>query len=394
MKKKPRCWAVSRIKHPSHPKLTVRVAEWVGGGTVHAFYWEHGKQRSKSLGCRRVDLGSTPKQQVQEARRLGSQFIEGLAQRAQHPSPTEPRGGALTLSALADRYERDGFAGRTPGYKRDALACVRRVAAALGADVPIAAIKPSHLAKYLAQRVAEGHAPAGRRDLVATSIAVNWGIGEGLLEENPLARKPARDAMRTTHDPRRPFATRDRYDALQQVAPRLPPAFAPLLCLAWNTGHRLSALLELKWEHVTLTKTAEAPFGTIRWYADCAKTTKRHEHTLPMNEPAYTALRAWKKRRGAVVGAGWVFPSPRDPKRALEKWAAAPWLREAERLAKIAHMPGGGWHMLRRGWATARKHLPLKDVAAGGGWTDTATVLKSYQHADAEATKAATTFVA
>ena len=310
------------------------------------------------------------------------------------PSASKRAPGPFTVTSLADRYERDGFAGRTASYKRDSLTSVRRLGVFFGPDFPVTDLKPSHVQTYMAQRVAEKHAPAGRRDLVAFSIACNWAAGEGLLEENPLASKRVRDAMRIHHEPARPFATRDRYDALQKVTPQLPPAFAVLLNLAWNTGHRLSALLELTWEHVTLTKSDDAPFGTIRWYAGCTKTTKRHEHVLPMNEPAYTALRAWKKRRGAKVGGGWVFASPRNPERALEKWAAAPWLQEAERLAKIAHLPGGGWHMLRRGWATARKHMPLQDVAAGGGWTDTATVLKSYQHADSEATKAATTYVA
>ena len=33
-------------------------------------------------------------------------------------------------------------------------------------------------------------------------------------------------------------------------------------------------------------------------------------------------------------------------------------------------------------WATARGHLPLKDVAVAGGWTDTETLLTCYQHPD------------
>ena len=33
-------------------------------------------------------------------------------------------------------------------------------------------------------------------------------------------------------------------------------------------------------------------------------------------------------------------------------------------------------------WATERKELPLKDVAAAGGWNDVTTLLTCYQHAD------------
>jgi len=38
--------------------------------------------------------------------------------------------------------------------------------------------------------------------------------------------------------------------------------------------------------------------------------------------------------------------------------------------------------MFRRGYATARKDLPLKDVAAAGGWKDITTLVTCYQQAD------------
>jgi hypothetical protein len=39
-------------------------------------------------------------------------------------------------------------------------------------------------------------------------------------------------------------------------------------------------------------------------------------------------------------------------------------------------------HAYRRGWATARKHLPLPDVAAAGGWKGAVALQRSYLHAD------------
>jgi len=36
----------------------------------------------------------------------------------------------------------------------------------------------------------------------------------------------------------------------------------------------------------------------------------------------------------------------------------------------------------RRKWATERKHLPLKDVAAAGGWLDTRSLEQCYRQAD------------
>jgi hypothetical protein len=38
----------------------------------------------------------------------------------------------------------------------------------------------------------------------------------------------------------------------------------------------------------------------------------------------------------------------------------------------------------RRKWATERKHLPLVDVAAAGGWKGTQMLLKCYRQPDPE----------
>jgi hypothetical protein len=58
------------------------------------------------------------------------------------------------------------------------------------------------------------------------------------------------------------------------------------------------------------------------------------------------------------------------------------WLRRAEQAAGVEKLEGGLWHPYRRKWATERKELPLKDVAAVGGWKDVTTLLTCYQHAD------------
>ena len=57
-------------------------------------------------------------------------------------------------------------------------------------------------------------------------------------------------------------------------------------------------------------------------------------------------------------------------------------LRRAELAAAVEKLGGDPWHAYRRKWATERKELPLKDVAAAGGWKDVTTLLTCYQHAD------------
>ena len=48
----------------------------------------------------------------------------------------------------------------------------------------------------------------------------------------------------------------------------------------------------------------------------------------------------------------------------------------------LPHRRGGGYHALRRAWATRRKHLSLTDVAAAGGWQGTQVLQSLYQRAD------------
>lgn len=49
-----------------------------------------------------------------------------------------------------------------------------------------------------------------------------------------------------------------------------------------------------------------------------------------------------------------------------------------------ARPSGTSWHCCRRLFATELKALPIKDVAAAGGWSSTETVQRIYQQAEAE----------
>jgi integrase len=117
---------------------------------------------------------------------------------------------------------------------------------------------------------------------------------------------------------------------------------------------------------------------SIRWRAEFDK--KRREQVVPIPKGLANEIKAAQARL-AAVGEDWVF------KQAYKNapWAAAQCqelLRQAEKAAGLEKLDGGLWHAYRRKWATERKDLPLKDVAAAGGWKDVTTLLTCYQHAD------------
>jgi hypothetical protein len=68
----------------------------------------------------------------------------------------------------------------------------------------------------------------------------------------------------------------------------------------------------------------------------------------------------------------------------MDRWLLVKRLRIAERDAGLPKLVGGVWHPYRRKWAMERKHWPIRDVAAVGGWKNARSLLECYAQADRE----------
>lgn len=155
-----------------------------------------------------------------------------------------------------------------------------------------------------------------------------------------------------------------------------------LLDLAYSTGRRISAICELR---VADVRPDVQPHGALVWRMQSDK--EEQESVVQINALARAALDRIAVDR--VMGtrsrwpeSPWLFPSPRNPSRPVSKDLASDWLERAEALAGLPKLDGTLWHGYRRGWATARKHLPIADVAAVGGWKTLEVLSESYQQAD------------
>jgi integrase len=350
-----------------------RVYERSIGGVLHISVWQpdRGEVR-RSLHHR-------------DKRRAIAQLREVLSARALSTRATlEP--GPLTLASLFARYAIEGNhrvdgTRKTRSYTQHVTMVGEYLVRFFGPEKRIESFTAQDITSYNAWRRDGG--ASGKRigtntvlfDFRAFKAVCNWACqvnndGHPLLATNPLSKIPAAGEK----DPKRPLLTQAQIDGLIAVAPEVHPFLLPLIVLAWRSGHRLSSILSLRWDDLDLAA------GTLRWRGEHDKVGQTW--LVPAHDQVVSVLASHRKTSPGI-GSVMMFPHPSKPDQPVTRHLAAYWLKEAFRRAKLEKPSGSLWHTFRRVWATERKHLPLKDVAAVGGWKDTSTLLR-YQQPDME----------
>ncbi len=308
--------------------------------------------------------------------------------------------GRVTLGELWSRFRREAvsFLDNTDTTKSDAVSRAAVLIGFFGEDCEVSQLTERDQAAFVSQRLAGGvqrqdggvteavRPRSVEADLVLLHNMLSWATtvrvdgGQRWLKENPLA------GVRRIREqnPKRPIATWERFERTREAMRRLRLSSTVAgdqarwvkmelaLVLAEATGRRLGSIRQLRWEDIDLVR------GTIRWRAESDK--KRRESVVPIPTNLVHVLQQFRQLLGAV--GGFVFEAPLKPGQPLDRHWFEKWLVVAEEEAKLPKLEGGLWHPYRRKWATERKYLPLKDVAAAGGWRDTETLLKSYQQPD------------
>jgi len=343
----------------------------------------------------RRSLGTADRKEAeQQGRKLQAQLVLGLEQRRP--------GGKVTLGVLWDRFrtENPAFLDNIPTSQKDAKLRAKVLIAFFGADREVRSLTAEDQAAYVAARRAGGIKLSAKEgdltrpvrartvdaDLYLLQAMLSWASrlrigGMRWIDSNPLqgVRRP-REA-----DPRRPVATWERFTATKAAMQKLAAESRSelervrwvkmelALVLAQATGRRLGSIRSLRWEDLDFAN------GEILWRAEHDK--KRKSWDIPYPTGFWDELRRFRRLLGAV--GGWLFPGEKKPERPMDRHLFDKWLTVAEQAAGLSKFEQGLWHPYRRAWATARKHLPLKDVAAAGGWKDVETLLM-YQQPDKE----------
>lgn len=340
-----------------------------GGGFQRAVRLKSGRVSRKSLGTN----------DRAEAERLGRHLLAALLR-----DEEMERSGVLTLGDLWTRYKRDcvSFLDNHPRTQKNAERSSEVLLAFFGKDCDVRTLTEQDQIAFTQKRLAGGIVCTVDRtteavrtrsvevDLQLLNTMLRWATtvrvrgGHRLLEQHPLAgvKRPREK------NPKRPVASWERYhvtrtkvqelsnSAKNDVSRRKWLKLELALVLAEATGKRLGSIRQLHWEDF------DYKASTIRWRAEADK--KGVGSTVRIPPALRDEIRAFQVKLGGSFG-GLMFPSHSDPSKALTRDAFGHWLRKAEELAKLPKLDGSLWHAYRRGWATARKDLPIKDVAAG-----------------------------
>jgi integrase len=244
------------------------------------------------------------------------------------------------------------------------------------------------------ERTGATRARSAEADVSVLHAMLKWATtkrsssGRYLLDRNPLS------GVRLVREKNRkqPAATWERYaatvKAIRQLRDQAEDDEARVrwtrmelaLYLAERTGHRLGSVRQLRWEDFRFDRS------TVFWRAEADK--KGYEWEIPMPADYFEEVRRLQRELGAV--GGYLFAAQRSRDGIMDRHLFDKWLRVAEKKAGLPKLDGGSWHPYRRKWAIERKHLPLRDVAAAGGWKDVSTLLEVYQAADPESVLAVT----
>lgn len=329
------------------------------------------RQKRVSLGCMTREDGKA------KADELAAQFTTVGPTTAKEPA---------TLLSLFDIYERDVSSEKGESKKRHDARCAEMFARVFGANRNPATLSRRDWDRFISGRRNGAISPAGckkRRkvrdrvigyDLRFLLAVLNWactagdGHGSALLDRNPLRGLP----IPTEQNPQRPVIVEEQYTKLRDAARARGNAVELLLVLCHETGHRVGAIRHLRWSDLLAG-------DLIQWRAENDKTG--YEHVTPLSNEASTLLSQCRVAEGAAIGE-WIFPMPDDVARPISRGVVRKWW---DAIAKAAAIPKGrryGWHSLRRNFASELKGMPLRDLAALGGWKSTTTILTCYQTPD------------
>jgi integrase len=394
MSRKTKCWSYS-----AGEKGRNRVRGFERPGRAGSFMLQYSAPDSTGRAHpHRVALdvsaaGDTRAQRAEVKRRVD----ELVGKLAETPATSpEPR---VTLLGLVERYWREVTPTKVRESRVNDRIALGLAVQAWGGDRDPLTLDRSDWDAYIRRRLAgdlyveDKRKPSTSRAVRKGTVAAELRLICALFMWATLLRTSRGKPVLTWHpfkglpkprevEPAQPRVTDEEYHALLKVAPNVHPQCALALTMAYETGHRLSAIRNLQWRDIDFAAK------TVHWRAETDKV--RYDHTNPLTDEALASLIA-ERNRQAVIGnsPAPIFAQRANDQKPICKSVFRTWLQACARLAKLEPVKRRGWHAFRRRFADDLKPLPLKDAAALGGWKSPQMLLTIYQSTSVESKRAA-----
>ena len=355
----------------------VRAFEHASGVIMLEFYEPqpgYGEPKRTRLSTGHHDRGKAKQQADDAAAKLGKREVL---------KPTE-----ITLKMLIEIYLGEVTPKKSAGTQKHDKTTARLILRCFGRNRRPCDLHRRDWDRFISQRRTGELAPPGgpptgvgprpvERELRWLLAVLNWATrsrddgGSLMLERNPLRGLD----LPVEKNPSRPVISDHRYRQMLTVGSEVDWRFEVALVIGHETGHRIGAIRQLRWENIGLDA------GEIYWPEGTDK--MGFEHVTAITPEAVEALQLARKANPGI-GAAWVFPSPRDPSKPCSRYLVNKWWEKAEKRAKLDPIRGLRWHSLRRKFATDLKGVPLPDLCELGGWKTSRTILECYQQPDPE----------
>ena len=285
---------------------------------------------------------------VECAERKSRELAEGLG------------GEPLRLGRLLEEFHEARAGAWSERHRKGQLRFRRFWVTALGRDCRIDRLTPAR-AEAIVARGGEGNAWTGRTQesyLKYLRSAVRWGYRKArLLNRDVLdgVTMPRYESLGEAY-------TVEELDVISEVAHEIDPRFAGAWELARDTGRRLGAIRTLRVDdldpHENRNRLA------INFPAKSDKARRRGRVFLTQyGRAAVEALQELPE----VQDTGWLFPKGRlryhdDHDGPIGESALLAMLKKAEKLAGVEHLPGRGFHGVKRRVVTELMHALHGDV--------------------------------
>jgi hypothetical protein len=298
-----------------------------------------------------------------------------------------------TMQELIRRFRRDELPGMTGRHRKAVARELTLIETFFGKEFHVERLSPREWNALTRQREtgaidAKGSpVPSAKRQQVgARTVAITlktlrqlcrWGStcrrndGSFLLAHDPTRGQK----VPSERNPTREWLDDEEFEAMVAAADTVHPFVHSLLVIAGESGRRIGAIVALRYSD---WMPEAGSYGALVWRADSDKLGQTW--TAPVTPRLRDEIQRLIRERPGI-GDAYMFPAP-DSEGHMDVWLATKWWKRTEKAAQVPRRKGQGWHSLRRRFATARKHLPLRDVAHLGGWKGTHVLANIYQQPD------------